>query len=138
MRARLLLDLMGSGGVMALVVMAGVAMAGVACSGSSSSSGGATGESSCPNDLPACPASSPPSYQTDVQPVIKERCTACHFAGSTIAKLDFTSYPSVYQNRGPILDQLYACNMPPSTAPAPTPAERATLLTWLVCGATNN
>ena len=40
--------------------------------------------------------------------------------------------------RGPMLNQVYACNMPPDDAGQPTPEERAILLGWFVCKAPNN
>jgi hypothetical protein len=40
--------------------------------------------------LPTCPAT-PPSYQQTVATIIQERCLPCHFAGSTITNLDFSS-----------------------------------------------
>lgn len=92
----------------------------------------------CPQDLPvACP-SSEPSYRLDVAPIFSSRCVICHSPDGSDTARDYANYPAIYANRGAILDQVYACNMPPSGASAPTLSERVTLLTWLVCGAPNN
>ncbi len=93
----------------------------------------------CPQDLPAsCPAT-PPSYQTDVAPILAARCTTCHSPGGAgSAFFDFTSYASVYAGRSAMLNAVYACKMPPSGAAALESPERQTLLTWLVCGAPDN
>jgi hypothetical protein len=92
----------------------------------------------CPQDLPAaCPAN-PPSYQTDVAPMLAARCATCHSPGGAGSPFDFTTYDSVFANRSAILNQVYACNMPPKGAAGLDPAQRQTLLGWLVCGAPNN
>lgn len=92
----------------------------------------------CPEDLPAaCPANAP-SYQLDVAPIFASRCVVCHSPDGSDTQRTFVNYLAIYANRGAILDQVYACNMPPSGAASPTASERAKLLTWLVCGAPNN
>jgi len=93
----------------------------------------------CLQDLPpACP-SSMPSYQQDVAPIFTSRCVTCHSPDGSDSRRDYVNYPAIYANRSAILDQVYACNMPPGgAAAAPTTPERVTLLTWLVCGAPNN
>jgi hypothetical protein len=113
--------------VVALIVAAG-------CGGSSG------GGDSCPtNDLPqSCPASVP-SYANDIAPILNARCAPCHYPGGIEdAAHDYSTYAHVHAQRGPMLDQIYACSMPPSGSPAPTPDERAKLLAWFVCGAPNN
>lgn len=93
--------------------------------------------SDCPSDLPAsCPASGAPSYQNDVAPILAARCVSCHSAGGIEANAPLDTYTAVYDRRGPVLDQVYACKMPQGTPLSP--AERQALLTWLVCGAPNN
>ena len=47
----------------------------------------------------------------------------------------FSAYDQVYSQRSQILNQVYACKMPPDGAEPLSPEERKTLLTWLVCGA---
>ena len=93
----------------------------------------------CPQDLPrACP-SNEPSYQQDVASIFNKRCVVCHSPDGSDSQRDYASYAAIFANRGAILDQVYACNMPPGgTAAAPTTPERVTLLTWLVCGAPDN
>ena len=97
-------------------------------------------DSGCPRDLPpSCPADVP-SYAGTVSAIIQERCFPCHAAGGQGIGGGhlFTSYDAIHADRGSILTQVYACKMPLPDASAPLPAERAALLTWLVCGAPNN
>jgi hypothetical protein len=91
----------------------------------------------CVRNLPTCPAT-PPSYAQTVQPIIAKRCVSCHFAGSTLAREDLSTYAGVFANRGTVLDQVYGCIMPPSDALPLAADEKVTLMTWLVCGAPNN
>ena len=92
----------------------------------------------CPQDLPAACPSSEPSYKLDVAPIFANRCTTCHSPDGSDSARDYANYASIFANRGAILDQVYACNMPPIGSAPPTTSERVTLLTWLVCGAPNN
>ena len=97
-------------------------------------------DSGCPRDLPpSCPADVP-SYKDTVSSIIQGRCFPCHAAGGqgTGGGHLYTSYAAIHADRGSILTQVYACNMPLPDASAPLPEERAALLTWLVCGAPNN
>ncbi len=94
---------------------------------------------SCPNDLPQACASNVPSYKTDITPVIGNKCNQCHTDGGPgSAKFDFSTYNNVYAGRSSMLNQVYACRMPPSDASALTSDERASLLNWFVCHAPNN
>ncbi len=114
---------------MALLVM--LAGAGLGC-------GGPRTDASCPNDLPAsCPATVP-SYQSTVAPIINLRCVTCHSPGGQEASRPLQTYAEVYSERSAVLNQVYACNMPPGSAAKPTEQERQALLTWLVCGAPQN
>lgn len=92
----------------------------------------------CPQDLPPSCPSSEPSYQHDVAPIFADRCVVCHSPDGSDNRRNYASYAAIYANRSAILDQVYACNMPPSGAATPTLSERATLLNWLVCGAPDN
>jgi len=92
----------------------------------------------CPQDLPtACPAAVP-SYQQEVAPLIARECATCHGPGGVESQRDLSTYTFVYANRSPVLNQIYACIMPPSGAAALQSADRLLLLTWLVCGSPNN
>ncbi len=99
----------------------------------------ADSESTCPQDLPtACPEPAP-SYARDIVPILERRCFACHADGGIETKKhDFGSYDAVFAQRSPILNQVYACLMPPPDASALMPDERAGLLGWFVCHAPNN
>jgi hypothetical protein len=93
---------------------------------------------SCPNGLPTCP-STPPSYVNDVAPIIAKNCLACHGdGGSEVTSHDLRTYESLYPQRSAILDQVYACTMPPADAGPLPDDERLTLLTWLECRAPEN
>jgi hypothetical protein len=111
----------------------------VACS---SGSGAGDGYASCPTDVPtACP-SPPPSWTTDVQPIVSARCALggqCHGAGGAEeASYDFTSYAGVKKNFLTMETEVASCQMPPSDAVAPTDAEWLTLLQWFQCDAPDN
>lgn len=99
---------------------------------------GCGGDASCPNDLPAACPTPAPGWQATVEPIVGERCQVCHQPGGLSAGFPMTTYQQVYSLRSPMLNQLYACRMPPAGATPPTAAERAALLAWLVCGAPDN
>jgi uncharacterized membrane protein len=108
---------------------AALASFGIACGGS--------GGPSCPNDTLACPTPAP-SYASSVSVIIQNRCLACHSPGGQYASMPFTTYQEVFAARSAILNQVYACRMPPAGATPPTSTERTQLLDWLTCGAPNN
>lgn len=104
---------------------------------------------SCPDDLPASCPSPEPSYTTDIVPIIQGSCYPCHGPGGVEQqKFDYSTYAGVYAARSTILDQVYACLMPPvagvadagveAGAPPLTTDARVKLLGWLVCGAPEN
>ena len=100
--------------------------------------GGAGGAGGCPNDLPgSCPAD-PPSYQRDVVPVLERHCLSCHSSGGQEATQPLDTYQAVHDRRSAVLDQVYACRMPPAGEPALPVSDRQTLLKWLVCRAPDN
>ena len=79
-----------------------------------------------------------PSYQSNVSGIINLRCGTCHSPGGQEASRPLQTYSQVYSERSAVLNQVYACNMPPPPAALPTEPERTALLTWLVCGAPQN
>lgn len=83
-------------------------------------------------------AGAAPSYATDVAPVFANRCGSCHAPTGQEPTHPFQTYAQVFSQRATILAQLHACKMPPAEAAQPSAAERAAILTWLVCGAPNN
>src|SRR5215813_9453615 len=113
---------------MKAVVLAVVVAAVAACGGSKD----------CPNDLPSSCPSPAPSYSGTIAPLISSHCLVCHSPGGQEASIPFTSYQNVYAERSPMLNQVYACYMPPTGAQPLSAQERNQLLTWLVCGAPNN
>ena len=106
-----------------------------ACSGGSS--GTSPGGFSCPNvsDL-TCP-SPPPSFKTDVQPIIETRCYPCHGPGGIeVGTINLTSYHGVVSND--VVGIVGQCMMPPPDAGQLTMAERDTLFEWIACSEPNN
>jgi len=128
------------GRALTLALLAAAAWTALECSpATSSTTDGGADAAACPQDLPAsCPARVP-SYQTDVEGIIASKCNGCHTDGGVgSSKFDFSTYASVYADRSSMLNQIYACRMPPPDAGALTPDERALLLAWFVCHAPNN
>ena len=96
-------------------------------------------EGACPRDLPAGCESPVPSWMNVVQPIIAQRCNACHgVVGVEQAAFDFSTYEGVRKAFGSVLNSVYGCLMPPPDAGALTPEERQAVLGWLVCSAPNN
>jgi uncharacterized membrane protein len=95
------------------------------------------GEGSCPNDLPASCPTDAAGYAATIAPLLADRCVACHSPGGTSTHY-LQTYADVSNLAGPVLDQVYACRMPPAGYPALTDTERQALLGWLVCGAPDN
>jgi uncharacterized membrane protein len=105
---------------------------------SSSSTGGSGGGNACPQDLPSVCPSPAPSYKDTVAAIFASRCTRCHSPTGVEPSRDFTTYANVHAQRSAILDQVYACSMPPAGETPPTNDERTQLLAWLVCAAPDN
>ena len=93
---------------------------------------------SCPNDLPASCAATPPSYTRDVAPIFASKCVVCHGPGGVESNRDLSTYDHVHTLRSSVLNQVHACAMPPANGESLTAPERATLLGWLVCSAPQN
>jgi hypothetical protein len=106
------------------------------CSGGSEAPG-----ATCPNEgnvtCPSADGGVPPSYQTDVQPIIASLCYGCHGPGGVeVSAVNLTTYHGVVTND--VFGQLSECLMPLEDAGQPTPAERETLFEWIACGEPNN
>jgi hypothetical protein len=99
---------------------------------------GGNDASSCPALSAACPTP-PPSWKTDVQPIITTYCVSCHSPGGQApSQFDYTTFAGVHQNSTEILTQVIQCLMPqPGASPMPA-ADRQTLVGWAACGAPNN
>ncbi len=128
----------------ALAVACGASIGLAACSSSSSSN--APAPPPCPTDLTTdtCPTP-PPSWKTDVQPLVEAYCLPCHGnGGPAFAQVPLATYQDVFDNRTRAWEQIYQCLMPNMDAslPAmsfPTAEQRQTMITWLdPCGAPNN
>jgi len=106
-----------------------------ACGGGSS---GAPAQA-CPNlgDL-TCP-SPPPSYKTDVEPIIANRCFPCHAAGGVeVSTINLSTYAGVLKNQSQVHSQIESCRMPQPGATPLTVDELTTFIEWLECSAPNN
>jgi uncharacterized membrane protein len=94
---------------------------------------------SCPNvgEL-SCP-STPPSFKSDVQPIIQDRCYPCHGPGGVeVASVNLTTYASTFALRSDIASQVQSCRMPEVDASALTADQITTILEWIECSAPNN
>jgi hypothetical protein len=90
----------------------------------------------CPNVDSSCPAT-PPSYKTEVQPILASRCYGCHGPGGVeYPSKDLSTYTGA--SRNDIVGQVSVCAMPPPDAGQLTLEERTTLLQWIECGKPNN
>jgi hypothetical protein len=90
--------------------------------------------SACPADLPAsCPAGAA-GYKASIAPIVAASCAPCHAPGGTSVHY-LQTYAEISALRGAVLDQVYACKMPPEGSLPLTAAQRDDLLGWLVCGA---
>jgi hypothetical protein len=109
-----------------------------AAAGACTTHSGGSDAGGCPNDLPATCPSPPPSYKGQVASIIEGRCILCHNP-QTLTSHDYTTYMTVYDDRGSMLDQVYHCMMPPLDGGTKLPeSEREALLGWLVCNAPDN
>jgi len=98
---------------------------------------GVSDAATCTSIEQSCPTT-PPSYATDIAPVVQARCVVCHFPGTTIAPTDLSSYAQLRRQGGTALGQIQSCNMPPPDAGPLSADERTTFVEWLRCGAPNN
>ena len=118
-----------------LILAACGGMGGKAAGGGGAGGSGAGGSSSCPDDLPESCPSPAPGWAADIAPVIEARCASCHVKGGVAASKPLTDHAQVFSRKGAVLNQVYACKMPPEGAEPLSPAERLALEAWLVCGA---
>jgi uncharacterized membrane protein len=97
-----------------------------------------TPAASCPADLPAACPPNIPSFHNTIAPIVASHCTPCHSTDGSQSSHSFATYELIDASRGAVLDQIYACNMPPAGATKLALTERVAVLTWLVCGSPNN
>jgi hypothetical protein len=88
---------------------------------------------------PGCP-STPPSWKTQVQPLVDTACSPCHFNGGsgTGNGFDYSTSEGLRHGLTTALTDVHACVMPPSGAAPLSMADWETLLEWLGCGAPDN
>jgi hypothetical protein len=101
--------------------------------GSRPNDGGVDGEEACTVTPPAaCP--DPPVDYGDVEPIIAERCLACHI-GARGGPWGLTTYGHVADWAEVIRAAMLTCAMPPPDAGIDMPdSERELILTWIKCG----
>jgi hypothetical protein len=121
----------------AIVAGAGCAVNEASENGSPSRDGSVGGEECVVQVTPdACPVTPPPSYTTDIVPILNAKCNNCHVAGEDDAPWPLTEYEHVRDWRLTILQQIVNCEMPPPDDPTKLTAdEEETLVAWLACGA---
>jgi hypothetical protein len=109
--------------------------------GCSSPGGGDPSTADCPTLSSACPLT-PPSWENDVQPILRMECDECHgMGGGEQAEFDSASYDGAFAGRSEIGQVMVDCSMPPATtSPAPvlSVAQRQTVLSWVACNAPDN
>ncbi len=95
----------------------------------------------CPNDqVDTCPSPAP-TYGGDggVAQIIQTYCVPCHNPNGAAFDRLYETYSEVNAQRGPMLDQVNMCNMPPVDAAVPLPERaRKELVIWFNCGAPND
>jgi len=106
---------------------AGTAAAGC---GSSGESCGVTAPASCPT--------TPPSYKTDVAPILETYCTKCHQPGGQESMKPLDTYQGISALSADVNNEISGCDMPPADQTQPTAAEREKVLAWILCGAQDN
>jgi hypothetical protein len=93
----------------------------------------------CPSDLPPSCVMPPPSWATDVSPVVARTCSGCHGPSGIEASRPYGTWSEVDARKTDVLFQVYGCLMPlPDAGVTLSATDRAVLLHWLVCGAPNN
>ena len=93
----------------------------------------------CPANAAATPTScpsDPPSYVSDVAPIISQECLSCHAESGEESSIPLETYDEVFSERTVAQDQVESCAMPQSGSLSDS--QRTTLLTWFACGAPNN
>jgi hypothetical protein len=103
-------------------------------------SGPAPRPRSCARTAPLpCDDGSPrESYETDIRPILEQRCFRCHSGdGDAAESHDFSRLEVVRAQRADIADEVRSCSMPPPGVALQlqlTDAETSTLLRWVACG----
>lgn len=104
----------------------------VACTASSSPT--VSSESNVSSNVTPCTAV---SFQTQVLPIIQNKCASCHTTGNRDG--DFTSYASMQTDIPQIrLQALVLKNMPPRNAAQLTAEESEALKCWIDSGTEDN
>jgi hypothetical protein len=88
---------------------------------------------SCPRQIPSCP-SPPPSFVSEVNPIIQSVCVPCHGPGGIEAVRPYLTYEDMAQY-GPfqtMYQQVLSCLMPEAPQMLTT-AQRQRLLEWFAC-----
>ena len=117
------------------LMLAAVALSATACYLASS----AAAVEACGVTIPlACPSSNPPSYASDVAPILSTYCTTCHNPNGQESSKPLDSYTGVSSLASSVESQISTCSMPLSGNPQPSASDRDVVVAWIVCGAQNN
>lgn len=98
---------------------------------------GETGDN-CAAETPGSCPSTPPSYKTNVAPILQSRCTSCHSPTGSQSAQPLDTYAGVKAESGQMKERVTNCTMPPAGSMQLTAEEANTILGWLVCGAQDN
>ena len=104
----------------------------------SSGSSSQSSTSSCTGSVGTTCPPSPPSYATDVSPLLYSYCTSCHQPSGSQSGKPLDTYSSVSSLASKVESKVSDCSMPPSSNPQPSAAERDVILAWIACGSPNN
>lgn len=108
------------------------------CAASCACSSGASSQASCAALSPACPAA-PPSYATDIAPLLAAKCTTCHRPGDPSGAWPLDTYARVAGWDSAVFEQLERCSMPPRDSGIEmSSGERQRIADWINCGSRDN
>jgi hypothetical protein len=82
----------------------------------------------------------PPSYASDIAPLVQRTCMPCHAAGGVAADRRLSTRAELTQLETTVIGQVNGCTMPPADAGPDammTPTDRTELEQWFICGAPN-
>jgi len=91
----------------------------------------------CPSAQPECGDSGPPpTYVSDVAPILAAHCTGCHGPGGQRSDVDLTTYAKLKVTKGletraqTSVSYVANCQMPPPPLPRLSASEITTLYCW--------
>jgi|HubBroStandDraft_5_1064220.scaffolds.fasta_scaffold438222_1 hypothetical protein len=132
--------------ILTAALLTGVLAACSSSSGGSAAPGEDAGSECMPINPPTTCPSPPPSYASEIAPIVALHCagTGCHSPGGAESVHDFTTQQGLHDDRLTVAQQVSLCptsssGMPPPGYPQLTTAQRTELIAWAsVCMAPNN